>query len=374
MSESRQCWICFGSEHEYEGFEEDAARFGLENVWLAPCQCKGSTQFVHQSCLLDWVNARIAQEQTSAVTPAVACPQCHYPYRVEERHLIPRPVMLLASGLGRWKNRLLLLSSVSCISTGIWLLAFAYGSATFCVAVGPRVAAAYFRQHGRPLVELARATVFGRDEPVAVVPALQGWVKLVVGMPLIPVTMLYSRLPFLPNPSMLMVPVLFSDADSLTLRWPPSPNLTALLLPMAVDGYRSVRDALFQRYLPPGWRRTRPAGLDDDDVLLAEEADALAAGDDADADDANEARMAIRVTEDSVISLLLFPTASAVLGWLLFRRSPMHPFHRTCLGGGLLMLATDLGRALCRYQAAYLQQSRRILNYQPVRSKVAVQK
>ena len=53
------CWIC------YEAASTD-------RKLIAPCKCKGSVQFVHQDCLLEWLDS----SDTST------CPHCHQTYDV----------------------------------------------------------------------------------------------------------------------------------------------------------------------------------------------------------------------------------------------------------------------------------------------------
>ncbi|GAU92910.1 hypothetical protein RvY_04928 [Ramazzottius varieornatus] len=57
----RTCWVCFAGDDE----EPDLK-------WLRPCRCRGSTKWVHYSCLQRWVDS----QQKGSVTLPVACPQC----------------------------------------------------------------------------------------------------------------------------------------------------------------------------------------------------------------------------------------------------------------------------------------------------------
>lgn len=81
-------------------------------------------------------------------------------------------------------------------------------------------------------------------------------------------------------------------------------------------------------------------------------------------DEDEETDLIIKVGEESIITLLVFPAASALTGFLLFRHLSLRPFHRTCLGGLVLTVAADLGTGLYEWQAEYLKRSRRVLNYQ----------
>ncbi|GIY47870.1 e3 ubiquitin-protein ligase MARCHF5, partial [Caerostris darwini] len=59
------CWVCFGS------IEDDK-----EAEWVQPCKCRGTTKWVHQSCLQRWIDEK--QKGNSSAT--VACPQCNAEY------------------------------------------------------------------------------------------------------------------------------------------------------------------------------------------------------------------------------------------------------------------------------------------------------
>lgn len=61
----RQCWICFATE------EDDTTA-----QWIQPCNCKGTTKWVHQGCLQQWVD----EKQKSGRDVKVACPQCKTEY------------------------------------------------------------------------------------------------------------------------------------------------------------------------------------------------------------------------------------------------------------------------------------------------------
>ncbi|XP_030753155.1 E3 ubiquitin-protein ligase MARCH5-like [Sitophilus oryzae] len=61
----RYCWVCFASE------EED-----MEAAWVQPCNCRGTTKWVHQTCLQRWVD----EKQKGGNMTKVSCPQCQTEY------------------------------------------------------------------------------------------------------------------------------------------------------------------------------------------------------------------------------------------------------------------------------------------------------
>ena len=74
--------------------------------WVRPCRCRGSTKWVHQSCLQRWVD----EKQRGNSTARVACPQCNAEYLIvfpklgEFAHVqgyaSARPCCLIASHVG----------------------------------------------------------------------------------------------------------------------------------------------------------------------------------------------------------------------------------------------------------------------------------
>lgn len=60
------CWVCFATE------EEDT-----EALWVQPCNCRGTTKWVHQSCLQRWVDEK---EKGGDRGGKITCPQCQTEY------------------------------------------------------------------------------------------------------------------------------------------------------------------------------------------------------------------------------------------------------------------------------------------------------
>ncbi|XP_017775998.1 PREDICTED: E3 ubiquitin-protein ligase MARCH5 [Nicrophorus vespilloides] len=64
-SDQRYCWVCFATDEE----DENAA-------WVQPCNCRGTTKWVHQACLQRWVD----EKQKGGNMGKVSCPQCQTEY------------------------------------------------------------------------------------------------------------------------------------------------------------------------------------------------------------------------------------------------------------------------------------------------------
>uniref|UniRef100_A0A3Q4GJ92 E3 ubiquitin-protein ligase MARCHF5 n=1 Tax=Neolamprologus brichardi TaxID=32507 RepID=A0A3Q4GJ92_NEOBR len=66
MSHFRHCWVCFATEQDDPGAE-----------WLSPCRCRGSTKWVHLTCLQYWLDNRLRVSQQP-----IRCQLCEVAYSV----------------------------------------------------------------------------------------------------------------------------------------------------------------------------------------------------------------------------------------------------------------------------------------------------
>ncbi|KAH8343204.1 hypothetical protein KR059_006333, partial [Drosophila kikkawai] len=64
----RSCWICFATDED-----------NRLAVWLQPCKCRGTTKWVHQSCLHRWID----EKQNGNHRRVVVCQQCQTEYIIQ---------------------------------------------------------------------------------------------------------------------------------------------------------------------------------------------------------------------------------------------------------------------------------------------------
>lgn len=86
MTERKTCWVCFANEAD-----------DPSETWVRPCRCRGTTKWVHHSCLQRWVDEK--QKGNSATE--VMCPQCNTQYIIVFPHLGP------AVKIMEWIDRLI---------------------------------------------------------------------------------------------------------------------------------------------------------------------------------------------------------------------------------------------------------------------------
>ncbi|XP_017065784.1 E3 ubiquitin-protein ligase MARCHF5 [Drosophila eugracilis] len=61
----RSCWICYATDED-----------NIHAKWVQPCSCRGSTKWVHQSCLNRWID----EKQRGNLRRTVMCQQCRTEY------------------------------------------------------------------------------------------------------------------------------------------------------------------------------------------------------------------------------------------------------------------------------------------------------
>ncbi|XP_065648391.1 E3 ubiquitin-protein ligase MARCHF5 isoform X2 [Hydra vulgaris] len=85
----RTCWVCFGTE------DDDTSA-----LWSRPCRCRGTTKWVHDSCLQRWFD----EKQRGNPTVRVFCPQCNTEYTIDYPAL--GPLLLLIDSGDKMINKL----------------------------------------------------------------------------------------------------------------------------------------------------------------------------------------------------------------------------------------------------------------------------
>jgi len=147
----RACWVCFATDDD-DPFSK----------WVKPCRCKGTTKWVHTSCLQRWFD----EKQNGNPTVQVFCPQCNTEYMI---HYPPFGVALICIDKG-WK----LVDKVCPLLTGSFLVGSLYWTAVTFGAVS--VMQIMGHKHGLEIMEEA--------DPLF----------LLVGLPTIPFALLLGEM------------------------------------------------------------------------------------------------------------------------------------------------------------------------------------
>lgn len=135
-SEERCCWICFATEEDNK-----------LAAWVQPCQCRGTTKWVHQSCLHRWID----EKQKGNALRSVSCQQCQTEY------IIVYPPMgnfaVILEGFDNIVKRLSPFIAAGAIVGSIYWTAVTYGAVTVLQIVGHKKGLALM-ENGDPLVLL----------------------------------------------------------------------------------------------------------------------------------------------------------------------------------------------------------------------------
>ncbi|XP_062122148.1 E3 ubiquitin-protein ligase MARCHF5 isoform X2 [Drosophila sulfurigaster albostrigata] len=148
----RCCWICFATDED-----------NRLAAWVQPCQCRGTTKWVHQSCLYRWIDEKT---QKGNALRSVSCPQCQTEY------IIVFPQMgRLGGALEAMDNVVKRLSpflAAGFFVGSLYWTAVTYGAVTFLQIVG--------HEHGMSIMEAGDPLI------------------LLIGLPAIPVGLILGRL------------------------------------------------------------------------------------------------------------------------------------------------------------------------------------
>lgn len=185
-SHTRSCWICYSTDpfssyyHSSNNNTQSSSNWynisswisqsrsilqdqkndanTCKSEWVQPCPCKGSMQWVHQSCLLAWTKVQLANLQRHSFTPVLAedisheswwtriwpisslrspprasyyiheqlcCPQCKTSYKFQE---IPTGIILASlEAVESLTGRALVFISASGVALSIYTLMWVYG-------------------------------------------------------------------------------------------------------------------------------------------------------------------------------------------------------------------------------------------------------
>ncbi|EDW34645.1 GL22354 [Drosophila persimilis] len=147
LESERCCWICFATDED-----------NRLAAWVKPCQCRGTTKWVHQSCLYRWIDEKT---QKGNALRTVSCPQCQTEY------IIVFPQMgKLGGALEAVDNMIKRLSPF--LAAGFFVGSLYWTAVTYGAIVG--------HEHGMSIMEAGDPLV------------------LLIGLPAIPVGLVLGRL------------------------------------------------------------------------------------------------------------------------------------------------------------------------------------
>lgn len=346
----RQCWICFDGADETSSTELVSPKGSLDRSWegeewVRPCECKGSTAWVHQRCLLAWIE-RVAPAGSLA-PPTVCCPQCQASYKVVERLGVPRWMLLILERARARYRDLLLWAAAGGAGVSFYTLSLFYGVAVTAACTGTG--------------ELRKILGVLINRPLPLGDALIT-IKAAIGLPLLPTYILSLRHRGLAWLYPLIPALVYVGPRSLRYSWPLPHSTIATLLPFASFLYgdliqRAAVPAIRQLLIPtlPESEYQLFSSTVDSPILSMSSSSSFGEGEDGEGDMDSFQRSVVQTT-----GILLFPFVAAGLGWLLAPRAD--PFHRTLLGGTLIVTVREIISTTVWYQRTLSKHTRRVLN------------
>lgn len=147
----RTCWVCFATEDDDPTIP-----------WVQPCNCRGTTKWVHQNCLQRWVD----EKQKGNVSGKVCCSQCNTEYVI----IFPNmgPLIVILDALDNVIFKVCPFVAAGIVVGSIYWTAVTYGAVTVMQVVGHKDA----------------LTVMEQADPLI----------LLIGLPTIPVMLILGKM------------------------------------------------------------------------------------------------------------------------------------------------------------------------------------
>ncbi|XP_065212396.1 E3 ubiquitin-protein ligase MARCHF5-like [Planococcus citri] len=148
----RSCWVCFATD------EDD----NTDPCWVQPCNCRGTTKWVHQSCLQRWVD----EKQRGNSLTKVSCPQCNTEYIIVFPDM--GQVVMFLDTVDTVILKVCPFLAAGVLAGAVYWTAITYGAITIMQVVG--------HEEGLAVMGQAHALV------------------LIVGLPAIPVMLIFGKM------------------------------------------------------------------------------------------------------------------------------------------------------------------------------------
>lgn len=284
--------------------------------WVKPCKCKGSMEFAHEVCLLQYIATKNEQNPS--------CPHC----RVQYVLVYPENKVYYALGtIDRLFSKLVPHFLVMGVSLSAVFLSSIYGV-------------------------YALLSIGGQEAEQWLANQVWGW-QVWVGLPFVPVLLICSRIEAVDS-LMPLIPIWLLDIKQLCFSWPPNIVTCAVAIPWIRYFYNVGYKFLEEMIMIP--------------VLMANNISQN--------DPEVQRELAVReLRSKSTIDLpkffvgaLAMPALASTAGWILglsrFARNILPSyFLRSITGGFIFIFLKDCAAMYYRYSGVYFRQKKQIVNY-----------
>eukprot|EP00917_Polyrhabdina_sp_WS-2016_P001579 GHVP01003278.1.p1 GENE.GHVP01003278.1~~GHVP01003278.1.p1 ORF type:complete len:343 (+),score=27.62 GHVP01003278.1:211-1239(+) len=135
--ETRICWICY---EEAVGEDED---------WVSPCNCCGTTKWVHKECIMAWIDRR----QSGNTEYIVKCSHCKFSYRTKGGALFPAIIIRFFVIFTYILDGLKYLAGTYEILCAIYSLLFGLGLIVLISTIGFKDTFSFIRRYTEKVVD-----------------------------------------------------------------------------------------------------------------------------------------------------------------------------------------------------------------------------
>ncbi|XP_022179165.1 E3 ubiquitin-protein ligase MARCH5-like [Myzus persicae] len=144
-SEPKMCWICLCTDDDNDDYENN-------REWVSPCKCRSSTRWVHQGCVLRWIDEKLKEN----LFFKAHCPLCLTQYI--EQHKVNYLVLLLdiLDGAANFISPFL---TVGVTITAFCWSAASYGILTIIQVMGKREAITMMKNTNPYILLLVSASI-----------------------------------------------------------------------------------------------------------------------------------------------------------------------------------------------------------------------
>jgi len=119
LSDNRTCWVCFATD------EDDPLQ-----KWLRPCKCRGTTKWVHNTCLQRWFD----EKQRGNPAVHVSCPQCNTLYII--RYPEHGPFLYLIQGGEKIVDKVCPVAAMGVVVGSLYWSAVTFGAISVMQVMG----------------------------------------------------------------------------------------------------------------------------------------------------------------------------------------------------------------------------------------------
>ncbi|ELA47408.1 hypothetical protein VCUG_01059 [Vavraia culicis subsp. floridensis] len=289
--ESRTCWICLRTDSTDDKEEDEILGRSSSDEWIRPCHCRGSIKWVHSKCFYKYV-----MNQTKS---KLRCIFCQTRYNIIIRDFL---FIHIFEFLNSFFMNVILAFSFLFLVISLYLILFVYGLSVMLAATG---------------LDTTKSLFYKVENDVFLFDYI-GIARALLGIPLLPLSILYSNFKTYSFLSHIIPVIIIIDIPKLSIS-----NVLFSSLPILYFLYRVVIN-----YIKEKVSDTSDGSRHDEDsrteIIF------------------NDFNIPVK----DVGIALLTPYVAAIVGFSVRRKAS---YSGTLLGGAMVTFAVDFCNILYRY-------------------------